>query len=222
MEGLSAVRSSRGGVARRVGVGVVVAVAVLTAAAPAAGHTALDGTKPADGARVGPGLGRVVLQFTGPIGADAVGVRLRGPDGTVIDTPAPRRGDSRVVLTLPRLTSNGPHMLRYRVRAADGHPLDGRLRFTVRGAAAEQSDAGQRIDPTEPDAGAATEAPAGASEAGAASAAGAPAAPAAVSESSPPSGPSRWLLSLAAVVTLAGGLAAAGIWSERHRETSSP
>ncbi|MDQ3344480.1 MAG: copper resistance protein CopC, partial [Actinomycetota bacterium] len=192
------------------------AVAVLTAASPAAAHTALDATEPADGARVGPGVGRVVLEFTGPIDPDAVGVRLRGPDGTVIDTPAPRPGDTRVVLTLPRLTANGPHLLRYRVRAADGHPLDGRLRFTVRGAAAEQGDAGQGTDPSEPDPEAATEAPASepateaateASEAGAVAAAGAPAAPTAVSDSAPSGGPSRWLLSLVAVVALAGGLA---------------
>jgi methionine-rich copper-binding protein CopC len=210
---------------------VVAAVAVLTAASPAAAHTALDATEPADGARVGPGVGRVVLEFTGPIDTDAVGVRLRGPDGTVVDTPAPRPGDTRVVLTLPRLTANGPHLLRYRVRAADGHPLDGRLRFTVRGAAAEQGDAGQGTDPSEPDPEAATEAPASepateaateASEAGAVAAAGAPAAPTAVSDSAPSGGPSRWLLSLVAVVALAGGLAAIGIWSERGREASSP
>lgn len=218
---------------------MVAAVAVLTAASPAAAHTALDATEPADGAQVGPSLGRVVLEFTGPIDTDAVGVRLRGPDGTVIDTPAPRPGDTRVVLTLPRLTANGPHLLRYRVRAADGHPLDGRLRFTVRGAAAEQGDAGQGTDPSEPGPGAATEAPAsesesqpgsepatqpatGASEAGAVAAAGAPAAPTAVSDSAPSGGPSRWLLSLVAVVALAGGLAAIGIWSERGREASSP
>jgi methionine-rich copper-binding protein CopC len=210
---------------------VVAAVAVLTAASPAAAHTALDATEPAAGARVGPGVGRVVLEFTGPIDTDAVGVRLRGPDGTVIDTPAPRPGDTRVVLTLPRLTANGPHLLRYRVRAADGHPLDGRLRFTVRGAAAEQGDAGQGTDPSEPDPEAATEAPASepateaateASEAGAVAAAGAPAAPTAVSDSAPSGGPSRWLLSLVAVVALAGGLAAIGIWSERGREASSP
>ncbi len=206
---------------------MVAAVAVLTAASPAAAHTALDATEPADGARVGPGLGRVALEFTGPIDTDAVGVRLRGPDGTVIDTPAPRPGDTRVVLTLPRLTANGPHLLRYRVRAADGHPLDGRLRFTVRGAAAEQGDAGQGTDPSEPGPEAATEAPASepateASEAGAVAGAGAPAAPAAVSDSAPSCGPSRWLLSLVAVVALAGGLAAIGIWSERGREASSP
>jgi methionine-rich copper-binding protein CopC len=207
---------------------VVAAVAVLTAASPAAAHTALDATEPADGALVGPGLGRVVLEFTGPIDTDAVGVRLRGPDGTVIDIPAPRPGDTRVVLTLPRLTANGRHLLRYRVRAADGHPLDARLRFTVRGAAAEQGDAGQGTDPSEPDPEAATEAPASepateaATEASEAGAAGAAGAPAAVSESAPSGGPSRWLLSLVAVVALAGGLAAIGIWSERGREASSP
>ncbi|CAN5604610.1 hypothetical protein BH24ACT14_BH24ACT14_16580 [soil metagenome] len=240
MDDLSDVDGHRSNASRLLLVVLAAAVAVLNAASPAAAHTALDATMPADGARVGPGLDRVVLRFTGPIDQDRVATRLRGPDGAVIDTAVPVIAEARVVLELPRLSSNGRHMLRYRVRAADGHPLDGRLRFTVRGAAGRQDGDGSNAEPTEADvdpsedeAGAASEAPptdntgkaseppatgeAGARGTGGSAAAGT-AAPAGGSDTPASGGPSRWLLSLAAVVALAGGLAAAGIRSERRRE----
>lgn len=118
-------------VARVVVVLALALLAVSGVATTASAHAQLVETSPADGATVGAVPLNARLTFTDPIDPQFVRLRLTGPDG-VATTPEPvvKQG----VVTVP-LTDGGPgeYVLVYRVVSKDGHPVSGRVAFTVEG-----------------------------------------------------------------------------------------
>ena len=108
---------------------------VLLAASPASAHTGLSGSVPADGATtVAPD--RVVLSFSGRVLERLSAVTVVGPDGTDAADGALTVDGTDVVQPLDGPLQAGRWTVSYRVVAADGHPLSGRLDFTVAGAMA--------------------------------------------------------------------------------------
>lgn len=135
-----AVAPSTGPVARR-GLAAVWVLAALLAgiltaglpAAPAFAHTALVSSDPADGARVPIMPEHVALVFTEEIDASMVqvivnsGGRARRAEGITVD-------GARVVAPVPAESAesgDGEVGVLYRVVSADGHPVSGRVTFTV-------------------------------------------------------------------------------------------
>lgn len=110
---------------------VVVGVAALVTAGPAAAHDALIGSDPADGAVLAAVPTQVVLQFAASqadLGAEVV---VTGADGQSWSDGAPVVADATVTQALLPGMPNGPYTVTWRSVAGDGHPVTGVLGFTV-------------------------------------------------------------------------------------------
>ena len=136
-------------------------LASVVVASPARAHTGLVEVAPADGAAVSTAPRQVVLTFASELDRSLAVVGLTGPSGPVDLPSAPEVTGRRVAQEVGALSA-GEHRVRFRVVAADGHPVTGETTFTVeRGAAA--GDAGGAAGDTS---GAAGQAPAATTPAG--------------------------------------------------------
>ncbi|MCO7220095.1 copper resistance protein CopC [Klenkia sp. PcliD-1-E] len=102
----------------------------LLGAGPAAAHSGLSSTSPAEGATVSDPLGAVVLTFSGAVrGPDVV---VAGPDGVSVGT-AEATADGSAVTVPVAPTATGTHTVTWAVTSADGHRLEGSYAFTYAG-----------------------------------------------------------------------------------------
>ncbi|MDN4482428.1 copper resistance CopC family protein [Demequina lignilytica] len=107
----------------------VVLVAALALAAPAAAHTALVSSSPADGDTVTE-LTEVSLEFTEQlldIGNELVMV---APDGTPTELEIGEVTETVTAEVPEGAIAPGENTLRFRVVSADGHPIEGSIAFT--------------------------------------------------------------------------------------------
>jgi methionine-rich copper-binding protein CopC len=118
-------------------VGLVALLATATVglgAMPASAHTALKSSNPKANAEVAPPTD-ITLTYTETVRLPRV--ILTGPDGARKESGTPKAvGDTvtqRVNGTLP----NGTYTVGWRVVSADGHPVAGTYKFTVKGSAPE-------------------------------------------------------------------------------------
>ncbi len=186
-----------------VGVGLVIGLG-LGLAAPAAAHDQLVSTSPADGAVLDSPPALVELTFSNAVAdlgsvlvvEDAVGQPVQDApptiDGTVVRSP------------LPPDVGLGTYVVRWRVVAQDGHPIEGSFTFTVSDAVGSDAVADPATATDAPSAGA-TDVPAAAGSPGATSTATADstATPALADDVAPDEGGSR-------LAPLLGGLLAVG------------
>lgn len=106
------------------------AAAPLVPAAPAWAHSQLLHTDPADGAVLRQPLTRVVLTFNEMVEQRFTIVVVTGPDGRRYSEGPVRVVDDNVTeQTYP--TRSGRYTVAWRAVSADGHPVQGRFRFTV-------------------------------------------------------------------------------------------
>ncbi|MFC4534980.1 copper resistance CopC family protein [Sphaerisporangium dianthi] len=159
---------------------LVACAALAVAISPALAHNVLTGSDPKDGARLASLPGRVTLTFDQPVRADFAQVALTGPDGSISKAPV-KVVDTKVTAELPSTGAAGAYVVGYQIVSNDGHPVTGKIGFTVTGPAAPDSA-------TPPPAGAAaTPVPsaAGAPSQGAPGGAGQPAAPPGAADGAP-------------------------------------
>jgi len=123
---------------------VVTVVALIFTAGPAAAHTELISTTPADQQTVGRTPPVVVLSFNESLLAMGTQVVVTGPQGPV-QMGAPDVAETRVSQNL-REGPGGHYTVAWRVTAADGHPLSGTFTFT---AAAAGNGAAATLEPDE-------------------------------------------------------------------------
>ncbi|WP_258724819.1 copper resistance CopC family protein [Cellulomonas sp. NS3] len=115
-------------------VAVVAGVApVLLGAVPAAAHSALVSSDPADGATTATAPAQVTLTFNEAAVALGTVVEVQAPDGRVVSTGDPVLAGTDVVQALAGELPAGDYSVLWRVTSADGHPIDGRLTFTAQG-----------------------------------------------------------------------------------------
>ena len=114
---------------RAAAVTILCALVMIVAAAPAAAHTALESTSPADGATVKLTPASIQLRFDGAVVPLGTRVLVTGPDGDATDGQA-RVSDQIVTQPLRRGAAPGRYTVDWRVSAADGHPIEGSLAFT--------------------------------------------------------------------------------------------
>jgi methionine-rich copper-binding protein CopC len=127
------------GVLRRLGVGLVCALALLGAVAgPAFGHAAFVGSTPQPGARLEQGPGRLTLSFTEPLNrklSKAELVALDGGEPIPVEVAAP--SSKRLSLAPSGPLRRGAYEVRWHtVSTLDGHALEGSFSFGVQAAAA--------------------------------------------------------------------------------------
>lgn len=118
-------------------VGAFVAVG-LGAAGPAAAHTGLVSSSPADGDVLASLPDRVTLVFGAPMTTPAY-VAVVGPDGSPVTAGEPVVDGTTVAQALGE-GGDGGYTLAFRVLTDDGHWVTGQLTFTVGAAPAATTD----------------------------------------------------------------------------------
>jgi len=114
---------------RTVIVMLLATLSVLATAGPALAHNSLTGSTPADGARLARPPVAVRLTFLAKLDPARVRVTVTGPDGAAAGGAATVSGNR---VTVPfRAGAAGRYEVAYQVPSSDGHPLKGRIRFTL-------------------------------------------------------------------------------------------
>ena len=120
-------------------------------------HAGLVSSDPAEGATLQSAPARVTLEFSEPIEAPAY-VVVTGPDSTTHQLEDPAVADAVVTqrldpATLAAARTEGAWTIAYRVVSADGHAVQGHVRFRVSSAAPEVPEPGEPVStsmPSEP------------------------------------------------------------------------
>lgn len=110
----------------------VAGTAFALTAAPASAHTALKSSTPAKGSTV-EAPSEIVLTYTEAVILPKVA--LTDASGKVQGAGAPRAVDNKVVLPVTAPLPAGVYTVGWRVVSADGHPVAGSFRFTVKASA---------------------------------------------------------------------------------------
>ena len=119
----------------RWGAALVGAAVSVTLAVPAAAHTELIGSSPADGTTLTTAPAEVLLEFSQPVQTEFGQVAVLDDTGTHHEQGDPQIVGAIVTQSLDKLVP-GAYQISYRVGAADGHPITGTLTFTVASAPA--------------------------------------------------------------------------------------
>ncbi|MFB9252719.1 copper resistance protein CopC [Sphaerisporangium melleum] len=117
---------------------LVTSAALAALVTPAQAHNVLTGSDPKDGATVTAVPRRVTLTFDQPVRADFAKVAVTAPGGAVTQA-ALEVVDAKVSAELPAGGAAGAYIIGYQILSNDGHPVTGKIEFTVTGPAAGQS-----------------------------------------------------------------------------------
>lgn len=110
---------------------VLVGLALLGSAGPAAAHNTLVASDPASGASLSTGPQLVTLTFDQPVNRGFNTITITGPGGTAWATgDVTTSGNTASTAVLP-LGPAGEYVIGYRVVSADGHPVTGTVRFQL-------------------------------------------------------------------------------------------
>lgn len=123
---------------------LAVVAALLLPSAPAAAHTSLRSSDPAENAQV-TALPKVTLEFSESVRFPAV--VLTGPDGERYENGKPRVDGRKIVQDVgpPSALPAGAYTIAYRVVSRDGHPVEGEIPFTY-----EPAQPGAPSQPAQP------------------------------------------------------------------------
>lgn len=108
---------------------------LLIAAAPARSHTDLTSTSPSDGQTLKTAPQEVSMTFVESLLKGGQRLVVSSPTGEKIDLDAKVSG-ATVSAAWPQTEQSGKYKVSYRVVATDGHPLEGAITFTIKGAPA--------------------------------------------------------------------------------------
>jgi methionine-rich copper-binding protein CopC len=177
---------------------VVACVALLLGAAPAFAHTRLESSDPVDKSSVDAAPASVSLTFNEAISAEFATLSVVGPDGTNYQSGPVSASNGQVSTAVSPLGPAGVYEIGYRVVSDDGHPVSGKVSFTLTTAGPGAAAAPATAAPT------AAAAPAPAPAAAPATTAVDPQADSRSSEGAP-----VWPWLVGAVILVAAGAAAA-------------
>ena len=124
----------RRGAARFAVLLVVCLGAGLGLAGPAAAHNVLIASDPADGAVLQQSPTVISLTFDQPVQDFQPVVTVLGADGQRYESGTPSVDSTVVTQSVTTLTAPGPYSIAYRVVSADGHPVQGEVRFELAAA----------------------------------------------------------------------------------------
>jgi hypothetical protein len=99
---------------------------------PAAAHTSLQSSTPADGETLTAAPDAISLTFSSAVASEFAQVAVAGPDGESVTSGVPTI-DGAVVSQPVSTSGDGAYVVAYRVVSDDGHPVSGQLTFTVAG-----------------------------------------------------------------------------------------
>ncbi|WP_176903197.1 copper resistance CopC family protein [Nonomuraea maritima] len=105
--------------------------AVGLAYAPAQAHNVLIGSDPKDGATLTAAPRQVTLVFDQAVRKGYAQMEVTGADGAVFADGAADVAAERVSVKLKPLPPGGTYVVGYRILSADGHPVTGKISFSV-------------------------------------------------------------------------------------------
>ena len=106
-------------------------VALLLGAAPAFAHTRLESSNPTDKSSVDAAPESVSLTFNEDISAEFATMSVVGPDGTNYQSGQVSAAGGQVSTAVSPLGPVGVYQIGYRVVSDDGHPVQGKVSFTL-------------------------------------------------------------------------------------------
>jgi methionine-rich copper-binding protein CopC len=106
-------------------------VALLLGAAPAFAHTRLESSDPADKSSLDTAPESVSLTFNEDIESEFASMSVVGPDGTNYASGAVSASGGTVSTAVSPLGPAGAYEIGYRVVSDDGHPVQGKVSFTL-------------------------------------------------------------------------------------------
>jgi methionine-rich copper-binding protein CopC len=121
-------------VLRLVGATMAACVALLVGVAPAFAHTRLEGSDPPDGSSIASGPASVSLRFSENVSAQFTTLTVVGPDGAEYRTGGVSAANGQVSTAVSPLGPVGAYQIGYRVVSDDGHPVQGKVSFTLTAA----------------------------------------------------------------------------------------
>jgi copper resistance protein C len=113
---------------------VAACVALLVGAAPAFAHTRLESSDPVDKSSVDTAPASVSLTFNEAISAEFATLSVVGPDGTNYQSGPVSASNGQVSTAVSPLGPAGVYEIGYRVVSDDGHPVSGKVSFTLTAA----------------------------------------------------------------------------------------
>jgi copper resistance protein C len=110
---------------------ITACVALLLGAAPAFAHTRLESSDPADGSSIAGTPESVTLRFNEDIQAEFATLSVVGPDGTQYQRGGVSAANAQITTAVSPLGPAGDYHIGYRVVSDDGHPVTGKVSFTL-------------------------------------------------------------------------------------------
>jgi len=110
---------------------VATVTALLLGSAPAWAHSQLDSSDPANGSSVATPPASISLTFDEDVQAGFSAVTLIGPDGKHYHDGTVTEKDQTITVGALPLGPAGSYQIGYRVVSADGHPVSGKVSFTL-------------------------------------------------------------------------------------------
>jgi copper resistance protein C len=127
---------------------VAACVALLLGAAPAFAHTRLESSDPVDKSSVDTAPASVSLTFNEAISAEFATLSVVGPDGTNYQSGPVSASNGQVSTAVSPLGPAGVYEIGYRVVSDDGHPVSGKVSFTLTAAGPGAAPAPAAAAPT--------------------------------------------------------------------------
>ncbi len=113
-------------------------------AGPASAHNVLTSSDPTDGSTLQTAPTTVRLTFDQPVQNFEPVVTVIGPDGQRYESGSPQVDSTVVTADVNPLPAAGAYTIAYRVVSADGHPVQGEIKFSLaEGAASGGSPAAE-------------------------------------------------------------------------------
>ncbi|WP_433240910.1 copper resistance CopC family protein [Streptosporangium sp. CA-135522] len=129
--------------------------ALLGVATPAQAHNVLIGSDPQDGARLATGPGKITFTFDQPVRQGFAQISVTGPDGTRWEDGKTTVDKHKVSIGVKPLGPAGQYVAGYRILSSDGHPVAGKVTFTLTaagsGTASQPAPASSAAAPQAPD-----------------------------------------------------------------------
>ncbi|MGN9782982.1 copper resistance CopC family protein [Nonomuraea sp. ZG12] len=118
---------------RRLVTVLLLACAAMAIAPPAQAHNVLISSDPKDGATLSAPPGQITLVFDQPVRQGYAQIGVTGADGSAWADGATTVAAERVTVKVKPLTTGGAYVVGYRILSADGHPVTGKIGFTLTG-----------------------------------------------------------------------------------------
>ncbi|MEV4368668.1 copper resistance CopC family protein [Nonomuraea sp. NPDC049637] len=132
---------------------LLLACAAVGFALPAQAHNVLVGSDPKDGATLSSSPARVTLVFDQAVRQGYAQVGVTGADGSSWADGAAEVAAERVSVKVRPLPAGGSYVVGYRILSSDGHPVTGKISFTMAASAtgvsagqAEQGDSAEAAE----------------------------------------------------------------------------